>query len=57
MKVKNNKISKLLLSFTSIIVIILMSFTCIGCGDTYGDLYNTYPNPNPNAYTQNTKKV
>lgn len=58
MKFTKEKISKLLLTIASLAIIASMSFTCIGCDNNeYGSVYNNYPNPNPNAYTQNSTKT
>lgn len=56
MKSKEHRISKIFLMITSILMVIVLSFTGVGCGDKNGALYDQYPNPNPGRYTQNTTK-
>lgn len=66
MKFTKEKIRKSLLTLASLVIITSMSFTCIACdndkkeesntGAGYGAIYQKYPNPNPNAYTQNPTK-
>lgn len=54
---KGGSTKHILISSLSIILVIVMCFAGIGCGNEYGDLYNKYPSPNPNAYTNDTDSV
>lgn len=57
MKKNNNSKKHILISIISIISVVIMCFTGVGCNDEYGDLYNLYPSPNPNSYIDDTESI